>query len=295
MEKLQNLLKLKEAEIEKLGSLRNALKRKVVELNDRISLKDVKISSLKEDLQQKSAELETAKKSLQAKNQQMGYSKQNLPNQAPISSPSIEKKIDTILSTLLQMEKNFVPSASPSHVKLHETPKLNVPKSPTSATNHRNRLKPITSKTSEPQISLLPPGSPNKSKSKMISPIVNVAKIQNMTTPDYGSDSYEMPSTPSPPTPPGAPPKPPIQSVKPQTLPSPSTPKVNGAEPQVEMGLYGVPTFPYPEDGLIKCPKCGGNKLQESENKKKIVMYNPRKYGKKWGCSDCRYMWDFSY
>ncbi|MHA1674938.1 MAG: hypothetical protein ACTSYI_15080 [Promethearchaeota archaeon] len=302
MEKLNNLLKIKEEEIEKLGNLRNALKRKVVELNDKLSLKDIKISTLKEDLQQKTVELE----SLQ---QMKGNSNYLSPQPQPKAiSPSVEKKIDLILSTLQQMGTNAGLSAAPPRTQLRETPPSYTPKAPSSQSNLRSRLKPVSSEPDARNTPSSPIGSPKKSKRKMLSPIVNVAKIQNISTPGYGSDVHEQPSSP-PST--GRRPSsvsqmqfndvpeaedyslPPPQMAGSPTTPAPASKTGGGLK--VEMGMYGVPTFPYPEDGLMKCPKCGGIKIQESENKKKIVMYNPRKYGKKMGCKDCRFEWDYSY
>ncbi len=313
MEKLNNLLKIKEDEIEKLGNLRNALKRKVVELNDKLSLKDIKISTLKEDLQQKTAELESIK--------QMKGNSNNLPPQPQVISSSVEKKLDLILSTLQKMGTNVGPSAPPPSAQLRETPSSYIPKAQSSQPNLRSRLKPVSSEPDAQSDPPSPSGSPSKSKRKMLSPIVNVAKIQKISTPGYGSDEYEQPSSP-PPTgrrpssvsqmqfnevpeaedyslpPPqgtGSPPQGAGSPPVPAPVQAPASASNNGGGLQVEMGLYGVPTFPYPEDGLMKCPKCGGNKIQESENKKKIVMYNPRKYGKKMGCKTCRFEFDYSY
>ena len=303
MENLQNLLKLKEAEIEKLNNLRNALKRKVVELNDSLSLKEMKISSLKEDLQQKTAELES--------NQQIKTNPQDRPTQSPLAISSIEEKLDRILDTLQQLGSNMGPSTGPSRAMLHETPPSHASNAPPSHPNLRERLKPISSEAPPSPSSPSPPRQPMNSKPKMISPIVNAAKIQDISSPEYSSNSSDH--SPSPP--PRAPPRPlsssrdqfneipepedysmhPSQGVEFTESSSSHSPKSNGSTQQVEMGQYGIPTIPYPEDGQVKCPKCGGTKLQESENKKKIVMYNPRKYGKKIGCNSCRFEWEWSY
>ena len=52
-------------------------------------------------------------------------------------------------------------------------------------------------------------------------------------------------------------------------------------------------TVPYPKDSQIKCPKCSGIKIQEMENKAKVISFGV--YAKKYYCKTCRLEWEFEY
>ena len=56
-----------------------------------------------------------------------------------------------------------------------------------------------------------------------------------------------------------------------------------------------VKSFPYPDDGKIRCPYCNKMNWVEQQNKNKVIAFVPMKqYATKYYCKDCRGEWDFS-
>ncbi|MHA1776764.1 MAG: hypothetical protein ACTSWC_08305 [Promethearchaeota archaeon] len=323
MEKMQNLLKLKEEEIEKQKSILYELKRKLIESNDKLSLKDMKISTLlqeNQELKEKiksvlenhsedgdlttSAEsssqispdmnqfMETFLEKFEEINKTLNAQYLNLNNKIE----KIEEEISSIRNNSLLAQKNTINSNKKITPKPHPQD-INIPQG----------RKP--SQISKMQVNSFPKPS-ETIKKKMIPPVVNIVKVNK----NFSETPQIEPEIPKPssakPVSQGALEIPdeyldtsvsssPNKNVS-QT-PTKSTESTGKAKigpeshSSLTMGQFGVPTIPYPDDGLIKCPKCGGNKIQEMENKKKIVMYNPRKYGKKYYCRECRAEWDYEY
>lgn len=335
MENLQNLLKIKEDEIEKLNNIRNTLKRKVIELNDSISLKEMKISSLLEENQELKSTIEEMEGKLSEVNPRFNQkeTKNLLPSEfseLPGQMNQLFEKLNIIEQTISKyhhtVQENLqIKEKGISTERNFDTRSPTRPEKNTSVPSYRDRLKPrpnnetVTSDSEQnftPQKSIAPKTSLSASKSKMIPPIVNIGKVaQNNSR----SSPNKIPAPP--PSIPSKPPKPPLhQEFEP--IPPPTNSQIDPTEydqeevsapkpissprsiptgpekleaPSVNAGKYGVPTYPYPSDGLIKCPECGGNNFQEMENRKKIVMFNPRKYGKKYYCRECRANWDYAY
>ncbi|MCF2140259.1 MAG: hypothetical protein K9W44_09425 [Candidatus Lokiarchaeota archaeon] len=355
MENLQNLLKLKETEIEKLNDIKKTLKRKVIELNDKISLKEMKISTLskenqeiKEKVNSLESEIQKTKEDLKKLSSIKSLNEQEitkeLGNGSTVPSTSVElekliqslhEKIDFLNSTFIQkinvIEKKIeklnqsfsVNSKITDDSKSFEKDDLKDLRSsapPSSigkdlesskfTRNYRKNLKPSSYKSErgyEKKPSTLKKQVYSNSrdnlkpiKKKIIAPIVNAEKINqivnqkpNLEAEQKNISSQLQPSIPDEYTKPEGP-SPTISQNR--TLHSNVQASIDaGSHYSAKMGKYGVPTIPYPENGFIKCPKCGGNNFQEMENKKKIVMYNPRKYGKKYYCKDCRTEWDYEY
>ncbi len=80
---------------------------------------------------------------------------------------------------------------------------------------------------------------------------------------------------------------------------NPKQEKVNSAKQSIMQnkasGMGGdILTIPYPDDGAIKCPKCGKQEFAEQENKMKVLSYVPiKKYAKLYYCKACRSKWDY--
>ncbi|WP_457558544.1 hypothetical protein [Candidatus Harpocratesius sp.] len=355
MENLQNLLKLKETEIEKLNDIRNTLKRKVIELNDKISLKEMKISTLskenqeiKEKLNSLESEIQKTKEDLKKLSSIKSLNKQEitkeLDNKSTVSSTSVKvekliqslhEKIDFLNSTFIQKinsiekkieklshsfsvnsiitddSKSFEKSNSKGLSSSSSTSSIKKDLESSKFTrNYRKNLKPSSYKNEvayeekKPALKkqIYPDSRENLKpiKKKIIAPIVNAEKISRIVNqkPNFETERKNISTQPQPSIPDEYTEADILSSTISQnhTIPSNGQASIDASSHYfAKMGKYGVPTIPYPENGFIKCPKCGGNNFQEMENKKKIVMYNPRKYGKKYYCRDCRAEWDYEY
>lgn len=324
MENLQNLLKLKEEEIEKLNAILSELKRKIVESNDKISLKDMKISNLSQEIEDLKEKLNNIPQN-SSKKTESGVS----PSLTEKSSPDLEnfkklfmEKFDQLEATIQKNFNDISQKFTEFEEKILQSPKKHVSETasrpiltPTPRSPSRLPSSPSTQARKPSQVAKMQEMTPAKpseiSNKRMVPPVVNVAKVNQKINekPSIEPEIIKPTSSTNSSIPVIETPDIPDEYTDTETLSShksvsPSITKNQSSigsnispasHSNLTMGQYGVPTIPYPADGLIKCPKCGGNKIQEMENKKKIVMFNPRKYGKKYYCKECRAEWDYEY
>lgn len=67
-------------------------------------------------------------------------------------------------------------------------------------------------------------------------------------------------------------------------------------KPEAPVRKSNIFTIPQPKDGVYRCPKCGSQSYQETENHDKILSFSPRKiYAKMYYCKKCRTEWEYGY
>lgn len=76
-----------------------------------------------------------------------------------------------------------------------------------------------------------------------------------------------------------------------ETPEKPAGPKARATAAGIHSEIH---YHPYPDDGVVKCPKCGKQEYKEMENREVVVAYAPvRKYGRKFLCKNCREEWAY--